>query len=140
MPVTYKYDPGSNILHAYQTGIQTVADVCDYFKKITHDPTIHEGFFEVVHFSDDVEFDFNSHTARIIPIRFAEMKNKKHIKVTILIGATQLQYGIARMMKNLHELYEPADDIRVVRTQEEAQREIDSIILAKNDLLRIACG
>ena len=81
MPITYEYDPRSNILHAYHFGRQTVSDVCDYFKKITHDPTIKEGFFEVVHWADDVEFDFNSHAARLIPIRFSEMKNKKHISV-----------------------------------------------------------
>jgi len=140
MPITYEFDPNSRILHAYQSGRQTVSDVCDYFKKITHDPTITEGFLEVVHFADDVDFDFDSHTARIIPIRFSEMKKKKHIKVTIIIGRTQLQYGIARMMKNLHELYEPMDDIRVVRTPEEAQKEINSIISTQGDLPMIACA
>ena len=138
MPTTYEFDPNSGILHSYHSGRQTVNDVCDYFTAVTNDPTIKEGYIEVVHFADDVEFDFTSHTARIIPIRFSELKNKKDIKVTIFIGATQLQYGIARMMKNLHALFDPSDDIRVVRTPAEAQTEINSIILTPGNLARIA--
>lgn len=140
MPISYEFDPNSGILHSYHSGRQTVAAVCNYFKEVTNNPTIKEGYIEVVHFADDVEFDFTSHTARIIPIHFAELKNKKDITATIFIGATQLQYGIARMMKNLHAVYDPADDVRVVRTPEEAQREIDSIILAQGDLAKIARG
>lgn len=99
-----------------------------------------KGFIEVVHFADDIEFDFTSHTAREIPIYYSELKNSKNIKATIFIGATKLQYGIARMMISLHGVFDPTDDVRVVRTPEEAQREINSSILAQNDLPGIACG
>jgi len=140
MPITYAYDACSNVLHSYHSGVQTVSEICGHFEKIAADASIRQGYIEVVHCADDVEFDFNSQTARLIPIRFSELKDKKRIRAAIFIGATQLQYGIARMMKNLHEVYDPADDIRVVRSEEEAQKEINSIILAKNDLPGIACG
>ncbi|MBU4261483.1 MAG: hypothetical protein KKC76_06320 [Proteobacteria bacterium] len=138
MPITYKYDPANNILRSYHSGTQTVSQICEHFKKVAEDPTIKQDYIEVAYCADDIEFDFTSHTARLIPIRFSEMKYKKTRKAAILIGATQLQYGIARMMKNLHEVYEPKDDIRVVRSEEEVQREINCIILAKNDLPRVS--
>lgn len=134
MPITYEFDPGSNILYSYHSGTQTVAEICNYFKEVADNPAIRQGYIEIVHFAEDTEFAFTSQTARKIPIHFAELKTKKNIKVTIFIGATQLQYGIARMMKNLHEIFNPADDVRVVRTPEEAQKEINGILLAKNGL------
>ncbi|MCK9295717.1 MAG: hypothetical protein M0P70_11605 [Desulfobulbaceae bacterium] len=140
MPITYAYDPCSNVLHSYHSGVQTVSEICGHFEKIAADASIRQGYIEVVHCADDVEFDFNSRTARLIPIRFSELKAKKRIRAAIFIGATQLQYGIARMMKNLHEVYDPTDDIRVVRSEEEAQREINSSIPAKNELPGIVCG
>jgi len=139
MPITYEFDPSSRILRSYHSGKQTVPAICEYFQRVIDDPTVKKGYIEVVHFADDVAFDFTSNTARIIPFYFSELKNKKKIKVTIFIGATQLQFGIARMMKNLHELSNPDDDVRVVRTTEEAQREINRILFAQDDFPKIAC-
>jgi hypothetical protein len=140
MPITYEFDPRSSILRSYHSGRQTVSGICEYFQQVIDDPTVKKGYIEVVHFADDVDFDFTSHTARIIPFYFSELKNRKNTKVTIFIGATQLQFGIARMMKNLHELSNPGDDVRVVRTPEEAQREINSIRSAQDDFPVIACS
>ena len=128
MPITYTYDAVRNILHSYHSGLQTVAGICAHFRQIAQDPAIRAGYIEVVHCSDDTEFDFTSNSAQLIPIRFEELKDKKNIRAAILIGATQLQYGIARMMKNLHALYDPSDDFRVVRSEEEAEQEIHSIL------------
>lgn len=133
MPITYTYDPIRNILRSYNSGRMTVMHICEHFQKIADNPTIREGYIEVVHCAADTEYDFNSETARLIPIRFSELKSKKKLKAAIFIGASQLQWGIARMMKNLHEVYDPDDDIRVVRTEEEAEREIDNIIQAHDN-------
>jgi hypothetical protein len=130
MPITYEYNPSSNILHSYHSGRQTVSRICDFFLQVISDPTVKNGFIEVVHFADDIEFDLTGHTARKIPIYYSEMKNNKNLKATIFIAATQLQYGIARMMINLHGVFDPTHDVRVVRTPEETQREINSIILS----------
>lgn len=140
MPIAYEFDPNSGILHSYHYGRLTASGYCEYFHQVIDDPTVTKGYIDVVHFAHDAVFDFTSHDARKIPIHYAELKSKKNITATIFIGATQLQYGIARMVKNLHEVFDPENDIRVVRTLDEVQNEINSIILAQDESPGISCA
>ena len=50
MPVTYSYDLKRNALMTFPTGLLTVEEIADYFRRVSEDDTVPEGFVEVVHF------------------------------------------------------------------------------------------
>lgn len=127
MPLRYEYDRQENILHTYCSEKISSADILTHFQEIATDPAIRNNYIEVVHFSETSEICFSADQASLFPEHYARLKAGKSILATIFIGETPLQYGIGRMMENLHEVYDPNDIVRVVRSEEEAARAIREI-------------
>jgi len=124
MPIKYDYDKNKNIVYSYPSGLISISDIAEYFNKLVEDPNVEKDFIEIANLSEVTEFKISYKEALQLPNLFAEVKNKKNHKGTILIGKKDFQFGMARMMSIISE-----NDltVRVVRSQEDAEKEINVI-------------
>lgn len=127
MPLRYEYDRQENVLHSYCSAKISAKDILAHFEQIAGDPAIRSDYIEVVRFNETSEICFSADQASLFPEHYARLKAGKSILATIFIGESPLQYGIGRMMENLHEVYNPNDIVRVVRSEEEAAQAIREI-------------
>ena len=74
MPIEYEYDKKRNIVHACPFGEVSVSEIETYFKKLSSDGQIADGFVEVVHFEKVDNFMFSSDQASSIARVFDELK------------------------------------------------------------------
>ena len=128
MPIKYEYDQKLNIVHTNPYGEVSVSEIDTYFKKLSSDPQIADGFVEVVHFEKVDKFIFSSDQATSIARIFGELKVQKGVSSTIFIGATDLHYGIGRLFQTLMELSSLDHVVYVIRNAEEAGRAFKDII------------
>ncbi len=124
MPIKYDYDEDKNIVYAYPSGLVSISEISQYFSKLLEDPNVRSGFIEAVSLEDVTEFKFSYSDALQLPSLFAGVKNKKKHKGTILIGKKDFQFGMARMMSIISE---NELTIRVVRSQEDAEKEVNKL-------------
>ncbi len=122
MPIKYDYDKNKNIVYSYPSGLISMSDITEYFNKLVEDPNVESDFIEIANLNEVTEFKFSYKDALQLPNLFAGVKNKKNHKGTILIGKKDFQFGMARMMSIISE-----NDltIRVVRSQEDAEKEVN---------------
>jgi hypothetical protein len=124
MPIKYECDTVKNIVYAYPSGLVSVSDISEYFDKLGEDPNVGNEFIEVANLEGVEEFKFSYNDALQLPNLFAGLKKKKNHRGTILIGKKDFQFGMARMMSIISE-----NDltIRVVRSKEDAEKEVQSL-------------
>jgi hypothetical protein len=128
MPVIYEYDSSLNIIHARPYDTLSIREIGDYFNSITKDKDIRKGIIEVVHFMNVDEFLFSSSEALIIPKIYGEFKDKMKLKRTILIGKSDIHFGIARMLQIIFEMNELKGVVFAVRSETEASKLIQEIV------------
>ena len=124
MPTKYEYDPYLNIINVFPYGELSPLDIVAYFEEIINDDQIKNGCIEVVHFHNIDNFLFSSNEASEIADLYVEVKERKNVVATILIGKTDLQFGLARMMELLLEMGIEEHAIYTVRSDEEADKVI----------------
>lgn len=127
MAIRYQYDPAENILHTYCTETLSAADILGHFDKVKEDLSIKKDYIELVYLDQTSEIGFTADQANKYPRHFANMKDKTGIRATIFIGQSILHFGIGRMLENIHDIHNVDDDIRVVRSREEATEQIKEI-------------
>jgi len=122
MPIKYDNDKNKNIVYSYPSGLISMSEITEYFNKLVKDPNVGSDFIEIANLNEVTEFKFSYKEALQLPNLFAEIKNKKNHKGTILIGKKDFQFGMARMMSIISE-----NDltVRVVRSQEDAEKEVN---------------
>lgn len=121
MPIKYDYDQNTNIVYSYPSGQIVLSEVSQYFNKLLEDPNVKNDFIEIVNFDEVTEFKFSYKEALQLPDLFAGLNNKKNYRGIIMIGKKDFPFGMARMLSNIAE-----NDltIRVVRSEEDAEKEI----------------
>lgn len=121
MPIKYDYDQNTNIVYSYPSGQIVLSEVSQYFNKLLEDPNVKNDFIEIVNFEEVTEFKFSYKEALQLPDLFAGLNNKKNYRGIIMIGEKDFPFGMARMLSNIAE-----NDltIRVVRSEEDAEKEI----------------
>ena len=124
MPIKYDYDKNKNIVCSKPSGLISISDIAEYFNKLVEDPNVEKGFIEIANLSEVTEFKISYKEALQLPNLFAEVKNKKNHKGTILIGKKDFQFGMARMMSIISE---NESTIRVVRSQEDAEKVVNEL-------------
>ena len=102
MPIKYDYDKDKNIVFSYPSGLIYMSDITEYFNKMVEDPNVESDFIEIANLNEITEFKFSYKEASQLPNLFAEVKNKKNHKGTILIGKHLLHF-IIRMRKTEHK-------------------------------------
>ena len=124
MPIKYDYDKDRNLVYAYPSGAILISDISQYFNTLIEDPNVENDFIEIVDLDGVNEFKFSYNEALELPNLFAGLKNKKNHRGVIIIGKKDFQFGMARMMSIISE-----NDltVRVVRSQEDAEKEINVI-------------
>ena len=124
MAIKYECDKDRNIVYAYPSGLVSMSDISKYFNELVEDPNVGNDFIEIASLEGVEEFKFSYSEALQLPNMFAKLKNKKNHRGTILIGKKDFQFGMARMMSIISE-----NDltIRVVRSQEEAEKEVNKL-------------
>ena len=129
MPVIYEYDSGLNTIHARPYGMLSILEIGNYFNEVTNDDEITTGIIEVVHFKNVKEFLFSSSDALIIPKLYREFKDTMRLRRTILIGESELHFGIARMLQIILEMNDIKSVVFVVRDEKEANKLIKEAII-----------
>lgn len=129
MPMTYRYDTETRIVHATATGIITTKDMIEYVSGIVEDPAIKSGFIEVADF--ETVKDFVMTYSELTP--FPDLWGKymqKGCKASLIYAPTDLVYGTLRMAKTFIELEnELAEDLFVVyRTKEELENRLKELL------------
>jgi len=124
MPINYEYDKDKNIVYSYPSGLISISDIAEYFNKLVEDPNVEKGFIEIANLNEVTEFKISYKEALQLPNLFADVKNKKNHKGTILIGIKDFQFGMARMMSIISE---NESTIRVVRSREDAEKAVISL-------------
>ena len=128
MPVKYVYDSVLNVIHAHPYDTLSIREIGNYFNDIKNDREIRKGIIEVVHFNKVDEFLFSSSEALIIPKIYGEFKEGMKIKRTILIGESDIHFGIARMLQIIFEMNDIQGIVFTVRSEIEANKLIQEII------------
>ena len=93
-----------------------------YFNKLLEDPNVKNDFIEIVNFEEVTEFKFSYKEALQLPDLFAGLNNKKKYRGIIMIGEKDFPFGMARMLSNIAE---NNLTIRVVRSEEDAEKEVN---------------
>ena len=128
MPVKYEYDSALNVIHAHPYDTLSIREIGNYYNDIKNDREIRKGIIEVVHFNKVDEFLFSSSEALIIPKIYGEFKEGKEIQRTILIGESDIHFGIARMLQIIFEMNDIQGVVFAVRSEIEANKLIQEII------------
>ncbi len=122
MPIKYDYDQNTNIVYSYPSGQIVLSEVSQYFDKLLEDPNVKNDFIEIVNFDEVTEFKFSYKEALQLPDLFAGLNNKKNYRGIIMIGKKDFPFGMARMLSNIAE---NNLTIRVVRSEEDAEKEVN---------------
>jgi hypothetical protein len=122
MPIKYDYDQNTNIVYSYPSGQIVLSEVSQYFNKLLEDPNVKNDFIEIVNFDEVTEFKFSYKEALQLPDLFAGLNNKKNYRGIIMIGKKDFPFGMARMLSNIAE---NNLTIRVVRSEEDAEKEVN---------------
>ena len=128
MPVKYEYDSALNVIHAHPYDTLSIREIGNYFNDIKNDRQIRKGIIEVVHFNKVDEFLFSSSEALIIPKMYGEFKEGLKLKRTVLIGESDIHFGIARMLQIIFEMNDIQGVVFAVRSEIEANELIQEII------------
>lgn len=118
--ITYKYDPGPNLVRARAEGMIRVADLLEYVRSIVEDKAIEPGFVEIVDF-DPVE-DMTISYSEMAPLPHIWKRYlAKGVRATILYAPSDAAYGVCHMFQSV---IEPEGDLTrgpftIVRNPEE---------------------
>ena len=124
MAIKYEYDGDKNIVYSFTTGVVSISELTEYLNKLVEDPSVENDFIEIGNLDGVEECKFSYSDTLQLPDLFAEIKNKKNQMGTIFIAKKDFQFGMARMMSIVVEGSLPT---RVVRSQEEAEKEADGL-------------
>ncbi len=129
MPMTYKYDTDTRIIHATATGIITTKDMIEYVSGIVEDPKIESGFIELTDFESVTDFVITYSELTPFPGLWGKYM-QKGCRASLLYAPTDLAYGSLRMAKTFIELENAlAEDLFVVyRTKEELENKLKELL------------
>ncbi len=121
MPVSYEHDPDRQTVQVYVTGVFSALDIADYALRLEKQPKIADGLIEIVHFSGVRDFLISYKEAEMLRSIFTRLKERTGYVGVILIGETDDQFGMARMLAGM---LDECILVIPVRTMEEAEREL----------------
>ena len=118
MPISYQYDSTTRILHVLPNGVVTIADIAAYADAALADKEVASGYVEVVYFDKVTEFAISYEASTALRDIFLRCIDKKSYIGSVLIGASNYHYGMARMFEMLAE--DLLSEVRVFRESAEA--------------------
>ena len=127
MPVNYSYIRENHTIDIYCSGCLTITEINQYFIDIDNDDGIPRETIEIVDLTGVNDFPVTSIEASAMPALYRKAHDGKAIQGTILIGAGEANYGMARMIQTYFNSIMPGHAFIVVRSREEAHVEIQRI-------------
>lgn len=115
MPVSYTYDATENTLECVARGVVAISEVVDFFDAATADDGVGDGAIEVVYLDEVTDFRFSYAEARVIPHKVLALRRAKGVRATVIVAASDLHFGMARMIQIMDSLADPAYPVRIVR-------------------------
>jgi hypothetical protein len=121
MPITYQYDPSTNLVSATASGVLKASELEAYLNQVLEDTTIQPGYVEYVDFSaiSDLQLSYNE-TAKFSSIWASYVA--KGCSRTIIYAPSDIAYGVFRMIKTVISLRldDKLASFHIVRTEREA--------------------
>ncbi|MCP3875094.1 MAG: hypothetical protein GY699_18320 [Desulfobacteraceae bacterium] len=127
MPITYSLDTEQGLILAKVTGELSVALTEDYFARLQQDKDCPEEAIEIVDFSGVTDFAIHFGDMSKITKRYQCTKSTRDIQVTIFNCSSDLSFGIARMLKTVHEITNEKHIVIITRSQEELAKCIEKL-------------
>ena len=127
MPIDYSFDPEARLILTRVTGALTIALTEDYFKRLGLDGGCPAEAIEVVDFSGVSDFAIQFGEMRKITEMYQTTKRTRRILATVFHCNSDLSYGIARMLKTLHQIANEEHPVTVTRSEEERDRCIEAL-------------
>ena len=133
MPITYSFDHDQGLILTCVTGELNIALTEDYFARLQLDEDCPEKAIEIVDFSGVKDFAIYYGEMSTITKSYQSAKSIKGIRATIFSCTSELSYGVARMLKALHEIANEKHVVIITTSQEELTRCIEELRSNKSD-------
>lgn len=127
MPITYSFDKKRDLVLTKVTGKLSIADTMDYFARLQQDKECPEKVIEIVDFSDVTDFAIQYGEMEKITKNYQSTRLTKGIQATVFNCISDLSYGIARMLKSLHNIANAEHTVIITRSQEELSTCIEEL-------------
>jgi hypothetical protein len=129
MPIKYKYDPDSKIIHTVASGVIKTKDLTAYMNSVLEDKDIERGFVEIADFESVKDLVVTYSDMSQFPFVWGKYM-EKGCKAVLIYAPSNLSYGIFRMLQTVISLrHKSADDLFIVlRTKEEIEKTLHDLI------------
>jgi hypothetical protein len=127
MPITYSFDPERNLILTQVVGELNIAKTLTYFECLQQDENCPDEAFEVVDLSGVTDFSIQHGEMRTITRTYQSAKSRRNIRATVFNCTSDLSYGIARMLKTLHNIVNEKHTVAISRSHEELDRCIEEL-------------
>ncbi|MEQ9400209.1 MAG: hypothetical protein RJQ04_13690 [Longimicrobiales bacterium] len=119
MPARYTFDPVTRTVEITCSGILTLGEIVQYFEDLAADDAVTAGVIEVVDLTGVDDFAVSSSEASGIPGAFNQVQAEKSIEATFLLGSSDANFGVGRMIQSYFHSRLPDHPIEVVRSRAE---------------------
>ena len=130
MPISYTFDKNRGLIITKVSGELNISITQDYFERLAKDKNCPGEAIEIVDFSGVTDFSIRYGEMRKITEAYQNTKSTRNIRSTIFNCTSDLSYGIARMLKTLHEIANEKHIVTITRSPEEL---IESIKELRSD-------
>lgn len=127
MPVRYDYNAGLQTIEIVCEGRLEIGEIRQYFIDVAEDASIPEGAVEIVDLNGVDDFSLTSTDASDMPARYRRANRVKRIRGTLLVGASDGNFGMGRMIQAYFNHLMPDHVFEVVRTRREAERRLQTL-------------
>lgn len=118
MTINYQYHKDNGYLHCVVNNKVTLTDVLTYIDKIINDQTINEPFFEIVDFSNTMNFDFGYYQSDELILKLKKLKSLNNYQGSLLITDRDYLRGMANIFQVIGE--DKEINVKAVASLEEA--------------------
>jgi hypothetical protein len=119
MPITYSFDQERGLVLTKVSGALTIAITTDYFGRLQQDKDCPDKPIEIVDFTDVTDFALEYGEMKAITKSYQGAKSTWDIWATIFNCPSELSYGIARMLRTLHDITNSGHRVLITRSHEE---------------------
>ncbi len=127
MPVRYDYDQGLQTIEIVCEGRLEIGEIRQYFIDVAEDSSIPGGAVEIVDLNGVTDFSLTSTDASDMPARYRRANRVKRIRATLLVGSTDANFGMGRMIQAYFHHVMPEHVFEVVRTRGEAEQRLTTL-------------
>ena len=119
MPVRYTFEAATRTVETTCSGILTMGEIVRYFEELAADDAVASGVIEVVDLTGVDDFVLSSSEASRIPEAYKRVQAAKSIEATFLLGTTDANFGVGRMIQSYFHSRFPDHPFQVVRSRAE---------------------